>query len=129
MFKIFSDYNRIRIYHLLVNQPLCVCELEVLLNLSQPSISKHLTIMKKSNIVVSSKNSLWSVYQISPAFIKNNPGLAQYLVDESCYPSSINDDLRLLNYYLKNNLNHQLASKHKEEVIKILHNTKEVPNV
>ena len=51
LFKILGDYNRIRIISALKHQELCVCELSLLLDMSQSSISHQLRHLRNSNIV------------------------------------------------------------------------------
>ncbi len=47
MFKALSDENRLRIMSLLIREELCVCEIEVILELSQSNVSRHLNKLKK----------------------------------------------------------------------------------
>ncbi|MDL2246756.1 metalloregulator ArsR/SmtB family transcription factor [Methanobrevibacter sp. OttesenSCG-928-K11] len=51
LFKILSDYNRIRIISALKHHELCVCELSLLLDMSQSSISHQLRHLRHNNIV------------------------------------------------------------------------------
>jgi len=51
IFKILGDYNRIRILCALNYQEFCVCELSLLLDMSQSAISHQLRILRNNNIV------------------------------------------------------------------------------
>jgi DNA-binding transcriptional ArsR family regulator len=51
LFKILSDYNRIKIISALKYHELCVCELSLLLDMSQSSISHQLRHLRQNNIV------------------------------------------------------------------------------
>ena len=44
----------------------CVCELIPLFDLSQPTISHHLRILREAGIVDSEKHGLWSFYYVRP---------------------------------------------------------------
>ncbi len=44
----------------------CVCELIPLFDLSQPTISHHLKILREAGIVDSEKHGLWSFYYVRP---------------------------------------------------------------
>ena len=39
--KALADENRLRIVHLLLQEQLCVCELEYVLQMSQTNVSRH----------------------------------------------------------------------------------------
>jgi len=51
IFKILGDYNRIRILCALNYQEFCVCELSLLLDMSQSAISHQLRLLRNNNIV------------------------------------------------------------------------------
>ncbi|NNG00015.1 MAG: winged helix-turn-helix transcriptional regulator [Desulfobacteraceae bacterium] len=60
--KALSDPNRVKIIKLLEQKSMCVCELRAALNISQPSVSKHLKILEASGLVDFQKNGLWVDY-------------------------------------------------------------------
>ncbi len=64
IFEILTDLQRIRIVLLLKQRKLCVCELQSILGLSAPTVSKHLTIMKDLGILSSEKSGKWVNYFI-----------------------------------------------------------------
>ena len=57
LFKLLGDYNRLRIINALKINELCVCELSILLDMSQSSISHQLRILRHHNIVKSRKEN------------------------------------------------------------------------
>lgn len=63
--KALSDPNRARILKLLQQKTLCVNEITGIIKLSQPTVSKHLKILKNAGLVVSKKRGMWMYYQIS----------------------------------------------------------------
>jgi ArsR family transcriptional regulator len=44
----------------------CVCELVPLFNLSQPTVSHHLKILRDAGIVDSERRGLWAYYYVIP---------------------------------------------------------------
>ena len=51
VFKAIGEPTRIKIIRLLSHKPMFVCELEAVLDMSQPRISQHLKILKHASIV------------------------------------------------------------------------------
>ena len=67
LFKSLADDIRIKSLMLIhLEKELCVCELMVALNDSQPKISRHLAQLKKSGILIDRKQSQWVYYRINP---------------------------------------------------------------
>ncbi len=75
--KALSDPNRIRIIKLLQQKMMCVCELQGALEISQPSVSKHLRILEESGFVEHLKEGLWVNYYLSDG--KSSPYVASIL--------------------------------------------------
>ena len=44
----------------------CVCELVPLFDLSQPTVSHHLKVLRKAGIVGSERRGLWAYYYVIP---------------------------------------------------------------
>jgi len=44
----------------------CVCELVPLFDLSQPTISHHLKVLRKAGVVGSERRGLWAYYYVHP---------------------------------------------------------------
>ena len=51
LFRALSDLNRLRIVNTLSYRDLCVCDLQSVLDLSQPFISRHLAYLRKVGLV------------------------------------------------------------------------------
>jgi len=61
--KALGDENRLKIVKLLlVRKDLCVCELQSLLGLSQPTVSRHLKILEDASFVESRREGQWVIY-------------------------------------------------------------------
>jgi ArsR family transcriptional regulator len=80
MFKALSDETRLRIYLLLLQGELCVCELVNILNIEQSRISHSVRILKEAGLVVNRREGKWIFYAVNPE-IKNNR-VIQSLRDE-----------------------------------------------
>lgn len=50
--KAIAEPTRLRILNLLMEEPLCVCELEFLLCLSQPLLSRHLSYLRGTGLAL-----------------------------------------------------------------------------
>ncbi len=62
--KAVSDKNRMRILKMLEKKKMCVCELSAVLNIKQPSVSKHLTILKNAGLILDERNGQWIDYAL-----------------------------------------------------------------
>jgi len=63
--KALSEPNRVKILKLLQQKEFCVCELQALLDLAQPTISKHLKLLEDAGLVESYKDKLWVNYHLA----------------------------------------------------------------
>ena len=63
--KALSDPNRVRILKLLQQKTMCVCELQGALQISQPSVSKHLKLLEEAGLVDYKKEGLWVNYYLA----------------------------------------------------------------
>jgi ArsR family transcriptional regulator len=64
--KALADENRIRIMNLLyTKEDLCVCEIREVIGLSQPTVSSHLKLLERSDLVAYGKDGKWVNYRIN----------------------------------------------------------------
>ena len=54
-YKVFADTTRVRILYVLLESEMCVCDLSVLLNMTQSAISHQLRVLKAARIVKNRK--------------------------------------------------------------------------
>ena len=93
--KAMSEPNRVKILKLLQQKEHCVCELQALLDLAQPTISKHLRLLEDAGLVVSYKDKLWVNYRLATGedsayarnmlknlsgWLKNDPEIANLML-------------------------------------------------
>lgn len=79
IFRSLSEESRLRILSLLMENEMCVCEIESCLNMTQSNVSRHLTVLKQSGILEYNKKAQWAYYQINEKFIKEHSDLWKYL--------------------------------------------------
>jgi ArsR family transcriptional regulator len=66
--KALSDPVRVQLVDVLRKHPgkACVCELVPLFDLSQPTVSHHLKVLKDAGLVGIERQGLWSYYCVQP---------------------------------------------------------------
>jgi len=64
LFKALADKTRLKILALLGIREMCVCEVMVALDLTQPTASHHLGILEKANLVKSKREGKWVFYSL-----------------------------------------------------------------
>jgi DNA-binding transcriptional ArsR family regulator len=65
IFKALADSIRLRILGLLSFREMCVCEVMVALNLTQPTASHHLGILENVGLIKDRKEGKWVFYSIA----------------------------------------------------------------
>ncbi len=65
VFKALADPSRLRILNLLLNEPLCVCELGSVLDLPQPLVSRHLAYLRSEGLVTDQRQGMRVQYSLS----------------------------------------------------------------
>jgi ArsR family transcriptional regulator len=76
VFRALADRTRLRILYLLQEGELCVGDLVDILQVPQPTASRHLAYLRRARLVVQRKEGLWSFYSLAPA---RNPFHAKLL--------------------------------------------------
>jgi DNA-binding transcriptional ArsR family regulator len=65
IFKALADSIRLRMLGLLSSREMCVCEVMVALDLTQPTASHHLRILENVGLVKDRKEGKWVFYSIA----------------------------------------------------------------
>lgn len=60
--KALSDGSRLRIYKMLTQKNLCVCEITDVLGLAISTVSSHLKILKQASLIEEFKDGKWVNY-------------------------------------------------------------------
>lgn len=71
-FKALADTTRLRILGLLLSREMCVCEVMVALDLTQPTASHHLRILESIGLVKDRKEGKWVFYKLSDSNLVEN---------------------------------------------------------
>ena len=65
LFKGFADPTRIRILSVLAAGELCVCDIVEVLDLPQPTISRHLAYLRRSGLVEATRDWKFTHYRLA----------------------------------------------------------------
>jgi ArsR family transcriptional regulator len=70
--KVLSDPIRVQLVDVLRKAPgqVCVCELQPLFDVSQPTLSHHLKKLRDANVVGVERRGLWAYYHVLPHAMK-----------------------------------------------------------
>jgi ArsR family transcriptional regulator, arsenate/arsenite/antimonite-responsive transcriptional repressor len=63
--KGLGDQNRLRILNLLLHGELCVCDIQHVLESSQPNVSRHLTYLKNAGLVLDRREGPRIYYRLA----------------------------------------------------------------
>lgn len=72
LYKMLADEKRMHILRYLKEAGLCVCDLEVLLGISQPAVSQHLRKLKQAGLITSHKHDQWHIYSIDSDYLHHD---------------------------------------------------------
>ncbi|WP_405450634.1 metalloregulator ArsR/SmtB family transcription factor [Streptomyces achromogenes] len=69
VFKALGDPVRLRLLSMIASQQggeICVCDLTPAFELSQPTISHHLKLLKQAGLIASERRGTWVYYRLLP---------------------------------------------------------------
>jgi len=68
LFKALADPHRVRILNLLATsaEPVCVCDLQAVLGLAQPTVSHHLRKLVGAGLLTRTQRGTWAYYALEP---------------------------------------------------------------
>lgn len=70
LFKVFGDSTRIKILWALDTSEMCVCDISVLLNMTQSAISHQLRVLKQAKLVRSRKDGKIVYYSLDDEHVR-----------------------------------------------------------
>jgi len=70
LFKVFGDSTRIKILWALAEAEMCVCDIAVLLNMTQSAISHQLRVLRQARLVKNRKDGKVVFYSLEDEHIK-----------------------------------------------------------
>lgn len=62
--RALGQSTRLKILMLLANREQCVCELERVIEISQPAISQHMRVLKAAGLVKERRDGQWNYYRL-----------------------------------------------------------------
>ena len=65
LFKGLADQTRLRILNLLIHGELCVCDIQYVLESSQPNVSRHLIYLKNSGLALDRREGARIYYRLA----------------------------------------------------------------
>jgi ArsR family transcriptional regulator len=63
LLKTLADPTRLKLLRLTLQEELCVCELQELLQISQPAVSQHIAKLKIAGIITERRAGMWTYYK------------------------------------------------------------------
>ena len=92
--KALADGNRLRIVMALsAHDELCVCQITELLQVSTPTVSRHMSVLQNAGLVENRKDARWVHYRLASGFPDVLLNWVQTSVDDSVI---ISDDRQTL---------------------------------
>ena len=80
-FKALADTNRLRILNLLLHGELCVCDIQYVLEATQPNVSRHLSYLKNSGLVLDRRDGYRIFYRLADPKHGTKKRLFEFLQD------------------------------------------------
>lgn len=105
--KLLSDEVRLRIINILNEGPLCVGEIQTILNIKQSNASRHLDKLKNSELVIYKKEAQWIYYEINNSYLEQYPFINSLLKENIRKDILFSNDLLRLKKYKETGLNCQ----------------------
>lgn len=104
LYKAFSDETRLRIIMLLVHGELCVCDLMAILELPQSKVSRHLSFLKKSNLITSERVGVWMHYSLKQWTDELYSAQIKFLKEKFSHLSQFSFDLQKMHELKRNKM-------------------------
>lgn len=94
--KGIADGNRLRILNLLLHGELCGCDIQYVLDASQPNISRHLQYLKNSRLVLDRRDGFRVFYHLAEPIQGAKKYLFEFLQQAFKNEEPFQDDTRKL---------------------------------
>jgi ArsR family transcriptional regulator len=95
-FKGLSDITRLRIMNLLLQGELCVCDIQRIVDGSQPTVSRHLNYLKHAGLLLDRRDGLRVFYRLAKGNNTDLKALHQFLRKVFKGKSVLEDDRKEL---------------------------------
>ncbi|KAF0180224.1 MAG: ArsR family transcriptional regulator [Nitrospirae bacterium] len=95
-FKLLADISRIRILMLLDKKELCVCQIMGVLLMSQPLVSRNVSLLQKGGFLDDRREGKMMFYSLKKMLPKSQSSLMEILRRELAGNTQVKQDLRSL---------------------------------
>ncbi|WP_170075430.1 ArsR/SmtB family transcription factor [Paraclostridium dentum] len=119
LLKALSDETRLRILNILRDGPLCVCEIEAILEISQSNASRHLSKLTNANLVNYYKEAKFIYYKLDHETLKQYSFIQNILDNELDKDKKLKYDYEILKAYKNANLSCDTVSQVKDVILEI----------
>lgn len=96
-----ADLTRLRILNLLRHGSVCVCDLQRVLELAQPKVSRHLAVLRHAGLVSDIRNGNRVMYSLAPADGPQRKAFFEFLQHCAGYEEVMQKDAHLLESVLR----------------------------
>lgn len=96
-----GDPIRLRILNILRQGSICVCDLQEVLNLAQPTVSRHLAVLRSVGLVLDTRRGNRVLYSLAPASWPSLQAIFELLEKCSSHEEAMQNDLRVLESVLQ----------------------------
>jgi ArsR family transcriptional regulator len=97
--KALSDETRMRILNVLKDGDLCVCEIEVILDINQSNASRHLNKLTNAKIIEYYKVAKYVYYKLNVNALKEYPFVKEIIETQTIKLEQLNNDYERLQKY------------------------------
>ena len=94
LFRAVGEPTRLRLLNLLRRGTICVCDLQAVLRLRQPTVSRHLAALRHAGLVRDSREGPRVLYSLAPATSSQLKAFHQYLAEVCPGEPLLQKDLR-----------------------------------
>jgi len=89
IYQCLCDETRLRLLHLLLQGPLCVCHFQAVLGEPQVKISKHLGYLKARGLVTVRRSGNWMIYALPAARARPPELIANLACLQDCVAENV----------------------------------------
>ena len=100
-FKGLADISRLRILNLLLHGELCGCDIQYVLDATQSNVSRHLTYLKNSGLVLDRRAGYRVYYRLTTKISPDHKLLFKYLQEAFRREELFAEDLKTLKNAIK----------------------------
>lgn len=95
-FRALADRTRLRVVNLLLHGELCGCDIQYVLQASQPNVSRHLTYLKNAGLVLDRRDGYRVFYRLAQPGKRIRKQLFSFLRSAFAYDAALRRDAQKL---------------------------------